>query len=85
MSMETVTMVVHCFYSNEGVMKSINELYDWKASSSLIVKDFRFHIYKFGLCEKQRSDIVKLCFKRHSTFEEMLREHYSIYVCLLHV
>lgn len=56
--METVTMVVHCFYSNEGVMKSINELYDWKSSSSLIVKDFRFHIYKFGLCEKQRSDIV---------------------------
>lgn len=47
MSMGTVTEVIHCFYSSEGVMKSINEQCDWKASSSLI-KELRFHIYELS-------------------------------------
>lgn len=48
--METVTIVIHFFYSNEVVMKNINEKCDWKVSSSFILKDIRYHIYESVLC-----------------------------------
>lgn len=47
--MQTI-IVIHFFYSNEVVMKSINEKCDWKVSSSFILKDIRYYIYESVLC-----------------------------------